>query len=153
MSSVSSYGGGPSAPPRWWGLAGPFGAAALFAAAVAWVLTHNPTDAIPDISGGCLWTAMTGTQGPTCGGTRMMWHLLHGNLPEAARHHLPALIAVPVVGYAWARWTASTMGRWLPALPLPRWLLIAYAASWAVFAIARNLPWPPFTGLHLTDIQ
>ena len=86
-------------------------------------------------------------------GTRMMWHLLHGNLPEAARHHLPALIAVPVVGYAWARWTASTMGRWLPALPLPRWLLIAYAASWAVFAIARNLPWPPFTGLHLTDIQ
>jgi len=142
----------PAAAPRPTLLA-PLGAAGLFAAAIAWVLTHDPTDAIPDPGGACLWTALTGTQGPTCGGTRMMWYLLHGDLVQAARHHLPALLAVPVVIYAWARWTAQAAGRHLPTPPAPRWLLITYAASWLVFAVARNLPWPPFTGLHLTDIQ
>jgi hypothetical protein len=142
-----------SAPSRLRALAPPLGAAATFAVAVAWVLTHNPADTIPDPTGGCVWTALTGTQGPTCGGTRMMWYLLHGDLVQAARHHLPALLGVPVAGYAWLRWTASAAGRRLPALPGPRWLLLAYAASWLVFTVARNLPSPPFTWFHLTDIQ
>ncbi|RKN50312.1 DUF2752 domain-containing protein [Micromonospora endolithica] len=154
MTAVPPVADGHRPGPRGrWALAGPFGSAALLAAALAWVLTHNPTDAIPDPSGGCLWTALTGTQGPTCGGTRMVWHLMHGNLAQAARHHLPALLAVPFVIYAWARWAAHAAGRQLPAAPLPRWLMIAYGASWMVFAVVRNLPWPPFTWLHLTDIQ
>lgn len=142
----------PIAPSRT-ALLGPLAVAGLFAAAVAWVLTHNPTDTVPDPGGGCVWTALTGTDGPTCGGTRMFWYLLHGDLAQAARHHLPALLAVPAVVYAWLRWTARAVGRHLPAWPMPRWLLLGYAALWVLFTIARNLPWPPFTGLHLTELQ
>ena len=153
MTTVPTGPGGSPAPLTRSALLGPLAVAAVFAAAIGWVLTHNPTDIIADPGGACLWTALTGTQGPTCGGNRMMWYLLHGDLVQAARHHLPALLAVPVLGYAWARWTARSTGRQLPTFPLPRWLLITYAAAWLVFAVARNLPWPPFTWLHLTDIQ
>ena len=89
---------GPPLTPSRWALLGPLGVAAVFAAASTWVLTHNPTDAVPDPGGSCLWTALTGTQGPSCGGTRMTWYLLLGELVQAARHHLPALLAVPFLG-------------------------------------------------------
>lgn len=34
---------------------------------------------------------LTGINGPTCGGTRLVWYLLHGDLVQTARHHLVAL--------------------------------------------------------------
>lgn len=153
MTTAPTGPAGTSSPPARSALLGPLAVAGLFAAAVTWVLTHNPTDAIADPGGGCVWTALTGTQGPTCGGTRMVWYLLHGDLVQAARHHPPALLAVPFLGYAWLRWFARGAGRRLPVIPYPRWLLLAYAASWLIFTVVRNLPWPPFTWLHLTESQ
>src|SRR5437763_4688088 len=64
-------------------------------AAIAYVLAVNPVDRKPDLLGGCSWYAMFGTNGPTCGGTRMVWYLLHGDLVNAARMHLVALIGTP----------------------------------------------------------
>ena len=124
-------------------LLGPLGVAA----AVTWVLTHNPTDTdtVPDPGSSCVWTALTGTQGLSCGGTRMTWYLLHGDVVQAARHHLPALLAVPFLSYTWARWTARSNGRRLPASRCPAGCSSPYAASWLAFPVARNLPWPPST--------
>ena len=65
------------------------------AAAVGYVLAFNPTDRIADPTGPCTWHTLFGINGPICGGTRMVWYLLHGDLVAAARHHLVALIGVP----------------------------------------------------------
>ena len=127
--------------------------AAVLAAAPAWVLTYNPTDRDPDPTGDCLWHNLTGINGPSCGGTRMFWYLLHGNLPEAARPHLPALIAAPFLLYSFIAWIAGILGRPFPALRPSRTVLIAYAAFWIVFTLARNLPWPPLTWFAIPDLQ
>jgi hypothetical protein len=116
----------------------------LFAA--AWFVTRfNPTDRVADPTGPCLYHAATGLNGPGCGGTRMFYYLIHGDLVQAARHHLPALIAVPFLGYLWLRWTTSRFGVNLAPLRLPRWTLIAYGVFFLVFTMAlRNIDWGPF---------
>jgi len=127
---------------------------AVLAAAVAYVLAYDPTDRTPDPTGPCLWHAMFGIDGPSCGGTRMIWYLLRGNLVEAARHHLPALIALPVALYALAAWTAAaSFGRRLPAPRIPRRAWLAYAAFFLVFTVVlRNLPWAPFTWFYVPNL-
>ncbi|MEH1127130.1 DUF2752 domain-containing protein [Micromonospora sp. CPCC 206061] len=48
--------------------------------------------AIADPAGRCLFHAVFGIAGPTCGITRTTWYLLHGNVVDAARMHLAALL-------------------------------------------------------------
>jgi hypothetical protein len=114
------------------------------ASAVGYVAANDPTDARRDPLGPCVFKTVTGLACPGCGGTRMVWFLLHGNLPEAARHHLVALLLVPVVGYGWLAWTGrrlfGTRIPWRPGTGF--WLTVAVA--WGAFAIARNLPFEPF---------
>lgn len=124
-------------------------------AALGYVLAFDPTDRVPDPTGPCLWHMLTGINGPSCGGTRMVWYLLHGNLVEAARHHLVALAGVPFAGYALVAWTVQVwFGRRWPALRLPAPVYLAYVAVWLLYStVLRNLPWPPFTWFdipHLT---
>jgi hypothetical protein len=136
-----------SAPHRRWARVGPAGVIALVAAAAAWVLRFNPTDQIMDPTGRCLWHTLTGINGPTCGGTRMFWYLLHADVVQAARHHLAALLAVPVILYLFIRWTAVVwFGRQLPPLRLSRWVYVGYGLFFIVYStVLRNLPWPPFS--------
>jgi Protein of unknown function (DUF2752) len=124
------------------------------AAAIAYVLTFDPTDRAADPTGPCTWHALFGINGPTCGGTRMVWYLLHGDLVQAARHHLVALIGVPFALYALAAWTARTWwGRSWPLPRLSRWIYLGYAAAWLVYAVVlRNLPWPPFTWFDIPNL-
>jgi hypothetical protein len=114
------------------------------AAAVGYVAANDPTDAQRDPLGPCLFRVVTGLDCPGCGGTRMVWYLLHGNLPEAARHHLVALLLVPFVVYGYVAWTASRLfGTRIPWKPTKVfWLTVAIA--WALFAVVRNLPFEPF---------
>ena len=109
MPAAGPAGSGPARQDRLWvhrlataGVLAPFGAAAGF------VLRFNPTDRVADPTGPCLWHAATGFNGPACGGTRMFYYLLHGDLVQAARHHLVALIAVPFLmlrNLPWAPFT------------------------------------------------
>src|SRR5258705_1656 len=78
----------PGNAARW----APLGAWAALGLAFAYVLASNPTDREPDMLGGCGWYTLFHTNGPTCGGTRMVWYLLHGDLVNAARMHLMALV-------------------------------------------------------------
>lgn len=106
---------------------------AALAGAFGFVLATNPADRRPDLLGGCGWYAMFGTNGPTCGGTRMVWYLLHGDVVKAARMHLLALLGTPVALYAQVQWSAQRMfGLGLPPLRLRWWAYLAYGVAFVV---------------------
>ena len=140
--------------PIGWVRAAPLAVWAVLAAASAWVLTFNPTDHVADPTGPCLWHTLTGINGPTCGGTRMFYHLIHANLIEAARHHLLALLGVLYGGYALVAWTAAWLfGKKLPIWRPGRWAIITYIAVFLVYSVVlRNLPWPPFTWFNIPNL-
>jgi hypothetical protein len=71
-------------------------AAAVLAAAIGFVLRFDPTDRVADPTGPCLWHSLTGINGPGCGGTRMVYYLLHGDLAQAARFY--STVLEPAVG-------------------------------------------------------
>lgn len=143
----------PPQPARIWRLL-PLIPLPLLAAATWWVLRFNPTDTIMDPNGPCTWHAIFGINGPSCGGTRMFYYLIHGNLIEAARHHLTALLAMLVAGYYWIAW----IGRWMLRLPIPmprprQWLIIAFLVVFLLYStVLRNLPWEPFTWFNISDL-
>lgn len=84
----------------------------------------------------------------------MVWYLLHGDLVEAARHHLVALIGVPFALYALLAWTAQVwFGRRWPLPRLPRRVYIGYGIAWILFAVVlRNLPWEPFAWFNIPNL-
>lgn len=141
-------------PKPWWRL-GPAGVRLLLGAAAAWVLTFNPTDRIADPTGPCLWHALTGINGPTCGGTRMFWYLIHGNLAQAARHHLAALIGLLYGLYALVVWTAAAYaGRRLPLWRPGRTTIAVYIGLFLLYAVVlRNLPWQPFAWFNIPNLD
>ena len=125
----------------------------LLTGAVGYVLSTDPADRNPDVLGGCGWYALFGTNGPTCGGTRMVWYLLHGDVVNAARMHVVALIGVPFGLYALVQWSAAWLfGVRLPVLRLGRWVWAAYGAAFVIYgAVLRNLP--GFEWFHLDYMQ
>ncbi|GLZ75602.1 hypothetical protein Afil01_04090 [Actinorhabdospora filicis] len=134
---------------------GPLGPLALLLCAalpVWYVLANNPTDDQPDL-GACAFKLVTGFDCPGCGGTRALWYLLHGDLPEAARYHAIAVFAAPFIVYMYLSWAWRT---WFPnaRLKLPKLAfgpntISVFLAVWGVFWVVRNLPWAPFTGLYV----
>lgn len=129
----------------WW--LAPAALALCVAAAGGYVLSNNPTDDRADLLGPCAFKALTGYDCPGCGGTRMVWYVLHGNIGEAIHHHLIAFVAIPFLLYAYIAWVAGRITaksvRWLPTLKVPGWVLGAYAVAWLVFAVLRNIPGQP----------
>jgi hypothetical protein len=120
----------------------------------AYVLAYNPTDRAPDPTGPCTWHMAFGIDGPTCGITRMTWYLLHGDLLDAARMHLAALIAVPFGIYGWLWWAVGMLfGKRLPMFRITTRLAIGYAVVFLLYAtVLRNLPWAPFTWFYVPDV-
>jgi hypothetical protein len=131
------------------------GVLGVAAGAAAYVLRFDPTDGVADPTGPCVWHALTGINGPSCGLTRMVFHLLHGDLVQAARHHLVALLAVPVLGYMFLRWAARVWWRLaLPTVRLPGWALLAYAVAWLAYStLLRNLPWAPLAWFDIPNLD
>jgi hypothetical protein len=76
-------------------------AAAVLAAAIGFVLRFAPTDRVADPTGPCLWHSLTGINGPGCGGTRMVYYLLHGDLAQAARFYSTVLRNLPWATFSW----------------------------------------------------
>ncbi|MFI5956983.1 DUF2752 domain-containing protein [Cryptosporangium sp. NPDC051539] len=114
-------------------------------AACTYVLQNDPTDSQLDPLGPCAFKLLTGLDCPGCGGTRMVWYLLHGNIAQAARFHIVALVAVPILAWAYIVWTAKRVaGITLPSKRIPLIAVFGYLLFWVVFAVLRNLPWAPF---------
>ncbi|WP_435585936.1 hypothetical protein [Micromonospora aurantiaca (nom. illeg.)] len=84
----------------------------------------------------------------------MFYYLLRGDLVDAARHHLAALVAVPFLLYAGVRWAGSAwLGRQLPALRLAPRAYWAYGVAFLLYStVLRNLPWPPFTWFGIPNL-
>jgi hypothetical protein len=128
------------------GWAPPLSVLVCFLGGVVYVLLDRPADSTATSSPTCLIRLTTGYDCPGCGGTRAMWFLLRGNLPAAARSHLLAVFAAPFLVYLYVAWAAkATFGWKLPALRVSPKMISGFLAVWAIFAIARNLPWAPFT--------
>lgn len=131
------------------------GVLGVLSAAAVFVHRFDPTDRLADPTGPCLWHAATGINGPACGGTRMFYYLLHGDVVQAARHHLVALLAVPFLLYAFIGWAARVwFGVAMPPLRLAPWMYATYAATWLLYAVVlRNLPWPPFSWFDIPSLD
>ena len=121
---------------------------------VAYVLAYNPTDRVADPTGPCLWHAVFGIDGQTCGITRMTWYLLHGDVLDAARMHLTALLLVPAGAYAYVWWAAGWIaGRQLPMPRVGTRLLVGYGAFFLLYAVLlRNLPVAPLTWFAVPNL-
>ncbi|MFC7550802.1 DUF2752 domain-containing protein [Plantactinospora sp. GCM10030261] len=133
--------------PRW---VVPLAALGCIGAAMGYTLLSNPTVSAPDAAPTCLLKLTTGLDCPGCGGTRAMWYLLHGDLPAAARHHLVWVFVLPFLIYLYVAWAVERVwGRQLPKLRITPRALGFGLAAWAVFTVARNLPWAPFTAFYV----
>ncbi|MGH3664447.1 MAG: DUF2752 domain-containing protein [Micromonosporaceae bacterium] len=132
---------------RWFA---PFAVLAGFAAFSAIFLINDPTDGQPELYSGCALKALTGFDCPGCGGTRAFWYLMHGNLPEAAQHHMFAVFAAPILVYLYLAWAGRrVLGRQLPSLPISSGMVAAFFIGWGAFTVLRNLPWEPFTYFYV----
>lgn len=141
-------------PPAGWRRFTPLAAWGFLGAAAGYVFAFNPTDRVGDPTGPCLFHAIFGIDGPGCGGTRMFYYLIHGNLVEAARHHLVALVGLLYGLYALVAWTASwQFGKRLPGWrPSPRAVGI-YLVIFLLYAVVvRNLPWAPFSWFYVENL-
>jgi Protein of unknown function (DUF2752) len=140
--------------PAGWIRGTPLAVWAMLVGATAFVLTFNPTDRIADPTGPCLWHAAFGIDGPSCGGTRMFYYLIHGSLVQAARMHLPALIGMLYGAYVLIAWTGSwLLGRTLPVWRPGKWAIVGYVAFFLIFSVVlRNLPWAPFSWFYVPDL-
>jgi hypothetical protein len=133
--------------PVW---AAPAAILACFLGTAALVLWSNPADSNAASTPSCLVKLTTGLDCPGCGGTRAFWYLLHGNLPAAARHHLIAVFAAPFLVYAYIAWAGNAVfGTRLPQLRVSPRAVSIFLGAWAVFSVARNLPWAPFTWFYV----
>lgn len=133
--------------PRW---AAPVAVAACFFGAASFVWISNPTDAGASDIPTCIIKLTTGLDCPGCGGTRAFYYLMHGNVPEAARHHMLAVFAAPFLVWLYVAWTVKQVwGKTIPVPKITARTLSFYLAAWAVFMVVRNLPFAPFTSLYV----
>jgi len=115
------------------------------AAACALLLVADPNR--PGFYPTCPFLAVTGRWCPLCGSLRATRALLQGDVVAAVGLNALLVIAAPYVIYRWVYWLASTRGRRLPALDLPRWGIWLALGVVAVFWVARNVPWAPLAAL------
>jgi hypothetical protein len=89
----------------------------------------------------CPFKALTGLDCPLCGGTRMAFDLMHGDLAGAAQNNLFVLAALPLLlavagAVAIRRWQGRQAA-------FPMQLVIALGGAAVVWLVVRNLPgWP-----------
>ncbi len=119
-------------------LRAPLGAAAVVAAATAYVATVDPS--LPGHYPTCPLLAVTGLYCPLCGSLRAVHELAHGDLLAALGRNPLTVVGLAVVVALWARW-AVRAGRGLPTrLVLPANATPVLLVVLVVFGVARNLP-------------
>ncbi|MGZ4583023.1 MAG: DUF2752 domain-containing protein [Mycobacterium sp.] len=135
-----------SAPPAW-GAPLMVAASATLVCAAVWVgdptTPHGPLPVCPT-------KALLGIDCPGCGSMRMLYSLMHGNVLAAARFNALGLVAMVLLTWAYMAWTYGRVtgtrvrswqhGRWSAAVAL------ALVVAWFV---VRNLPFAPFSALHV----
>ncbi|MEU3946148.1 DUF2752 domain-containing protein [Streptomyces sp. NPDC029526] len=124
--------------PRWHPAAAPLAVlvAGTAGAAYLWFTDpHEPGHVLPQ----CPFRLVTGLLCPACGGTRMVYDLMHGQFAAAWLDNRALLLAAPFALALWGRWTLEGLrGRsWAPRIaPRVQVLILVAAVAWTVL---RNL--------------
>jgi hypothetical protein len=122
-------------------------AAAAGGCAVIWVA--NPT-----VPGGllpvCPTKALLGIDCPGCGSLRMIYSLLHFDVPAALHYNALGLVAVLLLIWAFATWTyGRAVGRGVRSWQHLRWSAPVALALTVVWFVVRNLGFGPFPALYV----
>jgi Protein of unknown function (DUF2752) len=130
-------------------LAGPVAVAAVAAGGCTVILLANPT-----VPGGilpvCPTKALLGIDCPGCGSLRMVYSLLHLDLPAAVHYNALGLVAVVLLAWAFVAWTYGRLvGRAVRSWQHLRWSAPAALALTVTWFVVRNLGFGPFPGLHI----
>ncbi|WP_420714506.1 DUF2752 domain-containing protein [Rhodococcus sp. RDE2] len=115
-------------------------------AAVAWADPTTPGGVIPP----CPTYSLFGILCPGCGSSRMLYSLVHLDVPAALHYNALGLVALGVLTVVFGLWTSSRVRD----TPMPRWtryrwtphLVLVLTAVWFV---VRNIPVAPFTALRI----
>lgn len=110
-----------------------------FAAGLALVAVVDPNE--PGHYPTCPLLAFTGLYCPGCGTMRALHDLAHGDLAGAMARNPLAVLALPVLAWAWVRWVRGRCGTGTTGLTsVPAWMPWAAAGLVVLFGLARNLP-------------
>ncbi|QFU92790.1 DUF2752 domain-containing protein [Amycolatopsis sp. YIM 10] len=98
----------------------------------------------------CPTHSLLGIACPGCGGLRMMYSLLHGDLLGALHYNALSLVIVllsvwSIVAWAVGRWR----GRWVNSWLHWRWTPLVFGVAFTVWFVVRNLPFAPFNALYV----
>jgi Protein of unknown function (DUF2752) len=98
----------------------------------------------------CPTKALLGIDCPGCGSLRMLYSVMHGNLPAAARFNALGLAALVLLVSAYLTWTyGRVVGRRIGSWQHNRWSAVVTLALVVAWFVVRNLPFAPFTGLYV----
>ena len=97
----------------------------------------------------CLTKAFFGIDCPGCGGLRMLYSLLHADLVAALRFNALALVGLAVLVPTFLVWTHRRLTNRLFRWPQQTWVAVVTLSLVSVWFVVRNLPFAPFTALHV----
>jgi Protein of unknown function (DUF2752) len=98
----------------------------------------------------CPTKALLGIDCPGCGSLRMLYSLMHGNLPAAARFNALGLVAVVLLIWAYLAWTYGRVtGRRIRSWQHQRWSAVLTLSLVVLWFVVRNIPFAPFDGLYV----
>jgi len=98
----------------------------------------------------CPTKALLGIDCPGCGSLRMLYSLMHGDVPAAVRYNALGFVAVLFLLWAFGTWTyGRIVGRKIVSWQHHRWAAAVALVLVSVWFVVRNLPFAPFTGLFV----
>jgi hypothetical protein len=98
----------------------------------------------------CPTKALFGIDCPGCGGMRMAYSLMHGDLPAALHYNAVSLVFILLFVWSTVAWTVGRLrGRWVNSWLHWRWTPLTVGVVFVVWFVIRNLPFAPFTGLRV----
>jgi len=134
--------------PAWsWRAAGP--PLAVAGSAIAAVVTVGVRD--PHAAGNyptCPSIALFGVHCPGCGSMRAVHEFAHGDLAGVLSRNILVPIGLLLLAWAWVSWFDRRLGyARVPALRPPVPVLYGSIVVLVLFAVLRNVPMSPFSGL------
>jgi len=98
----------------------------------------------------CPTKALLGIDCPGCGSARMLYSLMHGHVLAAARFNALGLVALALLVWAYVAWTYGRLtGRRIRSWQHQRWAATVTLSLVAAWFVLRNIPFAPFTELHV----
>lgn len=98
----------------------------------------------------CPTKALLGIDCPGCGGMRMAYSLMHGDIPAALHYNAVSLVVVLLCVWSTVAWAIGRLrGRWVNSWLHWRWTPLVMSIAFIGWFVVRNLPFAPFTSLYV----